>query len=343
MAYLFADGFDHYGTLTAMQQGGIWDQVALGPVTTHARTGSYALSVAQYSTARIIIPGTGDTFGVAHGAFFSSLPTASQEMPIQVWEALGSNLEYGRLTVDYQGTFRFYNSAGTVVAQSNVGACKTNLWLHIECKIHCNATTGTMALRVNEIPVMGAVNVVSTVAITGLKAVRFASPSPVYTFGWWMDDLCIWDNGDTSSNADWVGDQRLYLCPPTSDNNLGAWVPSSGSNGWSLLDNVPPDDTKWIASSNAGDYADFGIAPLPGSAQIITGVVVFGRLQKNTAGTCVTKIGINSGGNVALGPDFGPSTAWAYTFAMFNLDPHTGVAWTTASVNAAKVAVSRTA
>jgi hypothetical protein len=134
---------------------------------------------------------------------------------------------------------------------------------------------------------------------------------------------------------------------PSQDTVIAGWGKSSGSSGFALINESPPDDGGTYIFSPTfvapGDQSAFAFEPLSSEVAGVAAVMVVNRSIKTDAGPCTTQVSVISGGSEALGANNAITGVYTDRADKFDLDPATGAPWTRNSVNAALIAIRRTA
>jgi hypothetical protein len=122
------------------------------------------------------------------------------------------------------------------------------------------------------------------------------------------------------------------------------WTPSSGTTGYNLIDNIPPqDEVEYIAAPFPAPAASlFEITNLPPIATSVKAMIVVNRVRKIDGGDGSVQAGLKSGGTTGLGLNRPITTAYTYYEDVFETDPATGNAWTILAANAAQLYFNRT-
>lgn len=163
------------------------------------------------------------------------------------------------------GSLSVHNDFGTSGEIGISGPVITaETWNHIEMKVTCHATTGTVEIRVNGITVLNLTNVNTDPTGTGfLNSVNFWARYWVNnlkqvfnSFGntvYWRDFI-IWDTSGTENN-DWLGTCHVYSLLPNGDVS-NPWSKSDYSvDGYTLIDETDPDDADYISSDYVTNLA----------------------------------------------------------------------------------------
>src|SRR5690606_21331411 len=131
---------------------------------------------------------------------------------------------------------------------------------------------------------------------------------------------------------------------PSADTADADWSLSSGSDGFDLINDVPPDgDTNYISADTIGYVSNFELDDLADANVGISAVRATGLFSKEDSGVGLVQIGLDrSGGTETYSPDFSPSLGdWTFASVISEENPDTGEAWTAADVNALRIAIRR--
>ena len=122
------------------------------------------------------------------------------------------------------------------------------------------------------------------------------------------------------------------------------WTPSTGTAGWSLLDNSPPQDgTDYLSAGDPPPAASlFGLTPLPEDVTSVRAMVLQLRGAKVDGGDGNLQGGMKSGASTALGAKRPITTAFTYYEDVFAIDPATSAPWTPAAADAVQIQINRT-
>ena len=150
----------------------------------------------------------------------------------------------------------------------------------------------------------------------------------------WLDDIVIADDLG-GQNDDFLGDLRISTLVPASDTDQKDWSPSSGSNNFSRINEIPPnDDTSWVASATPGDRDLYAIAQLGMTPLAIRGLQQTALARKDDAGDRALSLVLASAATVAVASPAILGLSYAFVEAIHEQDPATGEVWTPAAVDA---------
>ena len=351
MALLFIDGFDHYGAAASLT----FDTLSLGAYTLNgsdhssiqampvlgglclAKTSGNSGGDGSWGVQKVIASYASGTLGVGMHWYNNSADTRRPSV-CGFLSNTGAIL-YELTTSGQGGVLQLRNAAGTVLA-SGTTPMNVNTLYHIEAKLVI-ADSGSFDVKLNgvaELTYSGDTNAtaVNRIGIAGRTGNAFSRST-------YIDNLFIWD-GTGSVNNDWLGEQVVYTLLPTSDTADADWTKSTGSDGYALIDNIPPVNTIYIEAAAAADESHFGMANLASTALSIKGVQTTVCARKTTAGAITIQHGVLSGGDTSLsaatvlnnGSDL-------FVSAMHQTDPDTTNLWAPAAVNAVELVAIRSA
>jgi hypothetical protein len=354
----WADTFNRYGTNAALLLNGAWIENHGGGVlvadpdpTSTAKVYQAAVGFADQPVGfglRYALSSSQPTVGMAGKLWMTSIPQNNSDLcPGFDWRDVSNNI-ICRITVNAVGGIAAYNAAGTKLGETTAPVLTANAYNHIEAKAFRNAATGTIEIRVNgqaapaPFPLtglnLGAVDF-AQVMIGGYHAGSGPFPGPGMTPYW--KEVIIWD-GTGTYNKDFMGTCAVIDIDTDSDVVLG-WTPNSGTVGWSILDNNPPtDDAAYIGAATAALTNTFGLKDLPPDVTTVRGGVIINRSRKIDGGDGNVQMGIISGAATGLGADRPITVAYTYWKDVFEVDPNTGVPFTPANFNLAKLKMTRT-
>ena len=150
------------------------------------------------------------------------------------------------------------------------------------------------------------------------------------------DDYIFQDTTGVSENGQQVGIKNISRAAPTGDSATNnAWPRSTGTDGWPLVNEAPPDDTDYVYSTTNGQKQGhtFDTAGLPSGAAVTS--VLFSYVgRKITAGQF--KIGCRSNTTDSVGSAIDPGIDNSVHQTRFLLNPDGSVAWTIATADAAE-------
>lgn len=364
MANLWCDGLARYGgTISHMLNGSsgqAWAETnaAFALTSANPRTGTHCLretdgTLSASQRARRVFgaaltevffgyalycealpsedPGTG---GV--GNFLARFSDTSNNTQISLY--LGTD---GRLAL-YRGT-----GTGTLLGASTpiIGA---GAYQHLEMYAKAgNGTAGAFEVRVDEVTKLNLTGIDTVLsANVEFSQVQFGHDNLGSTMAGYIDRADFFANDTTSDGSGcdtWIGDVKSGVLMVNADTAQADFTKSTGSVGYTLLDEKPPNDSDYIETASSTAESDFELENGPASLSEILTCRPFIRALKDDAGTCTIAPSMISNSVKATVSDQPLTTAAAYYDSNVPVNPNTGVPWTPSELNAALEVVERTA
>lgn len=154
-----------------------------------------------------------------------------------------------------------------------------------------------------------------------------------------VDDLYLLDNTG-SQNNDFLGDCRVELVTPDTENANTGFSANTGTTPAAVDDVTQDGDTTYIFGTAAADIINFTVTDLSNTPTAIFGVSVQAVAKKTDAGTRTLRTNLTSGATKVDGSAATLTTTYAATTPqIIALDPDGSIPWTRASVEAAKIGV----
>lgn len=344
MSLLWIDGFDHYGGQAARMLDGVYAQIEAVTLTSvGARTGQRCASIQVVyndSGMRRVLPSATDTVGFGFAFNINELPTRSIDLGLgQVLDQ--DNVPMATLIIMPTGAIvlRLGGRTGSVLAQSDPETVLPGSFQHFECQF----SPAGCEVRINGVTVLNSVDsgVTRPIAQLYLGGCQGYPKTGATAVTMLVDDLFARD-GLGSTNNSWIGDQKVYTRLPDEDGPEQDWTPSTGSEAWPILDNVPPIDGEFISAVEAAKRTSVGMAAFPDEIVAISGVYTATRLWKTDAGNAKVAVDVISGASETDNAPHPLSTAPRWYGDMFELNPATGLPWLVTDINAAQVVIDRT-
>jgi hypothetical protein len=348
----WADTFNRYGTNTALLLDGAYaENIHLGfstlvadpdPMSTVKVLKVLAHISEGYGGLRYVLSSSQTTVGMASKWWMSSIPAALTD-PTPTFEfRTVTNTKICDIRCNPVGGIAAYNSAGTKIGETVSPVLVANAWNHVECKVFRSATVGTLEVRVNGS--LAALNLTGlNLGANDIAQVLIGDQYGGTSAGLnvYHKDFIVWD-GTGSYNNNFMGTCAVLDIDADSDVSL-TWTPSTGANGWSILDNNPPlDDSAYISAATAVLANTFTLKDLPADVTSVRGGVVVHRSRKIDGGDGNIQTSLISGATTGSYADRPITVAYTYWKDVFETDPNTGAPFTPANFNAAKLKLSRT-
>lgn len=369
MALIQADNFNIYGTVKAapLVLSGVYAEAGGDngttevylPVDPDGVSPGHVLRVdgggqgatGNYQRLRFVLPHTTLTCGIAERMWIAGIPSTTGQRPTPfMWKDVSNNILFA-VQVTPTGRLQIVNSAGTVLGTTTNPVVSAQGWYHLEAKLFVDASVGSIEIRVEGTAVLVLTNFNTGTVPVGQIAVANRPDVSSASVSMYIKDFVVWDSSG-SFNNDFLGSVLVTNLSPTSDVDLN-WTPSTGSTGYTILDNVPPVDTQFISapySAISPNYPDpyvAGHGPLPIDVTTVKGIVTYVRAAKADGGDGSLQVGIISDPSgspaVTLGANRPITVAQTYWKDVFEVDPATSSPWLPNAVNVSQLQINRTA
>jgi hypothetical protein len=298
---------------------------------------------------RFVLPGLRTVVGVGHRVWLNNLPVANgRTVYLASWRTTG-NAFIASVTVDTTGRVRVHagDRGATIIASTSVPVLTANAWQHVEMKLTQGlAGFGEMEIRVegttvlNETALSFANPGIDVAQITvGAQADGTGSGTTFH-----VKDFVVW-NDLGSRNNDFFGSVTVYDLRPNADDTLGGWTTSTGTTGFDLINETPPDDTRFISADDSPPApAQFDLTDLPPDVTSVRGLISIVRARKVDGGDGNLQVSLTPNGtDYDLGADRPITTAATYWKDVSEVNPATSSNWTPVTVDSLKIRIDRTA
>lgn len=349
MSLLWMDGFEHYNTT------GVNVAAAMSGSYVTIGTGVQLLSMPGLGGLGLRAQNTSDTTGSVR----KNLPAGktSGKVGVGVHWYPGTNN-----TVDQRNIIIFASAGGTLLGAvrafyasnqlalywggSQVGSpisFSRNTLYHIEAQVLiAGSSTGAFGYRVNGVPIASS----STLTTNGTAVAQIwlggqGSGGGTFTDTVY-DNFYIYDEAG-SDNNDWLGEMEVFTLFPSADTADDDWALSTGSSGFTLIDNVPAANTSYIEGVNPGDISKFEVGNLPTVNMDIAGIQVATSAFKSVSGTITMEHGveINSNDDITATGSLQQTTQTYHNY-LIQYSPDTSALWTPSEVNDLLLVYERT-
>lgn len=359
MAILHADNFSIYGSNQALMLNGVYAFAGGGSLDTDPdgvssgrvyRNGGFAQNNYADTLRYVLQNGAVTTLGISVRVWLPHLPFDNIATPYPMVLRTTGNGGICSVTVLSNGALAIQGENRTIMAETAVPVLTANGWYHIEGKFTIK-NGGTVDLLSGELRVEG--RTVLTLVDYSIPKSAFgqfvmgnSNNTGVFGPSYYVKDFVIWDSGGTV-NKDFLG--SVIVTTLTIDNDVSLnWVPSTGTTGSAILDNIPPVDGQYISAEDSPIPAPYqgSLTNLPAETTSVRGLVTFVRAGKSDGGDGSLKVSIvSSPGNAPAevgGEDRPITVAQTYWRDIFEIDPKTSAPWLPATVNGVNIKINRT-
>ena len=333
------DGFDQYGDVETLLNDGLWAQADDFVLSTvQARTGSRSLAmtvIGAYGRRALTNEAT-NKVGMGCAIFMDRLPIPPFNAPrgASVIQQFRNEANRSHISIQVGPTGKIYIMGGgmdrtssTVGPDAPVELARSTrqiaagAWNHIETIVEIGVG---VQVRVNGKPFVQYTGTTDFAQIGDSNIAQIAigkfddSIPTEFNVVWW-DDIFVQQGAD----IDFLGQLEVHYLRPVADQLPQEWQYTTGTNGYSLINEIPPDDdVDYIFSENAEEQARFEVEELPVGIQAVEAVAPFARVRKTDSGDCEVKLSVHSAGTLGEAPDtHAPTTAYQYFFDIFTTDP----------------------
>lgn len=329
------DGFDSYSVVAdlAMEYGNI-SNVSFSTSTGRFGGGMAHVGASGMGGLTKALGATTTEFWVGFAAKFGVLSTTYPSGIIEFQS--GAGIEFAVCITNGLFTLHLGRSGDTIV-QNSVSVPQGMVlggWQFLEIRYKYGASAGVVEVWVNGVQCVTYSG--NTAHMSGGSILQLVIPgtrnsgmSEIY-----LDDLYIIDVAAGGANTTRLGDCRIATLLPTG-NSTNQATPSAGS-AYTCVNEAQWNTSNYVTFTPyaAGMIEDYTLGSLPSTPTAVFGVRVLAIADKSDAGSAGLCPYVNSGGTTALGTGQPLSTSWGHIAGVFEVDPHTSAAWTTAAVNA---------
>ena len=330
---LFADSFDHYLDLGAKWPSTYGMDGSWIDRTGHAANGVGCLNISNGQGPSW----TGNKTKLLVGSNFLS-PAGPSNCPVlQISDVNGTWNFHLVVEIKPDGSIFamkswLYGVYNTVYGISAPGVYTFGEYNYIEAKFCCDASNGSIEIRVNGAVVLSSSGI-DTVVSGATASCRFMQLcGRNSSFNSYHDDLYLLD-WSTAPNTDYLYSPgfHVYALTPNADGSPLQWTPSTAGSHYSLIDAEPPNPGQYVGSDTAGQVDEYLYPAYSGSGQTVLAVqhVLSAALAAAGTSTIASCVGGLQGPAKAV-----TSTSDAMSMTPYDLDPVTGAAWTTDGLSA---------
>lgn len=342
MALVWAESFDLYGTIAAnlTQRGYASNTVTLINNVTTSRTGTGCVTSGSGAGQAILLrlnPVAMNACTQGCAFWWQAASSSLARNNPGFYFRIGGALTAIRVVLTSALGFEVY-AGTTLIGVSAPNQFVLQSWFHMEAQVISGTGTGIIEVRING---------VTCILITGLTigliegyAIGRESTSGMQNCNY--DDWTVTDGTGTINNG-FIGDRRCVTSYTNADTAEADWTRTPAGPGWSILDNMPPNDAQFVEAGTVGDISEFEMQDIGIATNDIAGIVIIGRAAKIDAGVATFRLGINSAGTIDNGPAETPNVApsFSYFSRVVERNPNGGVPWNRTTANAALARITR--
>lgn len=354
MAWTYRTGFEHGIDLAEWFDTG---PVSQGTTTDNPKSGSYAYRMTMASSdtwepPRIGIGDRANTTTAKISGIWSvyvddlfdldyirlAVETGATTSPSLLYVGL---LPDGSVTVGRTNTI---TAAGTVLESLPAGTVTSNSWYTVELMGYIDNTAGEYDVAINGASVMSDTGVDTfqgsgTITVDSYLTMRVdtkSGGSAVVDF----DDV-LGGVDETTLLTTTQGIPVHEALVPTSDVETDG-TPSTGTNHWELVDEIPPASGDYNTFTSGGDRERYGLSDRTETGDII-GVGVWATASDPTTADTIRLLVDSNGSEVESVDKVLSDTPGTHHSFLVDDDPDTATDWTTSGVNALTAGARRPA
>jgi hypothetical protein len=235
------------------------------------------------------------------------------------------------LRINADRTLKICNGSGTTALIQTTTAVPASDWCYIEFTVVVSDTVGTAEIWIDDVSEASGTSLDTRGSAGGSNVFMFefgtniaGSGRPLVKF----DDMYIRNDTTRHGPCFWE-----YI-PPNADTADADGTPSTGSTDFGVVDDNPWSSSDYLSLSAAGDLTIFDHIGLSDNPVDVWAVQLVAGIAKMEAGDRTFRAVLKQGGTVYDGDTSGfgssqPRTVWH----LWETNPATAAAWTTATVN----------
>ncbi len=347
MALLYIESFDHQATADFFKK---WTTPALGGggaiVAGAGRCGSSALHFSAIGGAIKGVTVTGTASKGWCGFAYHGVATFVGTEFFRVYA--GSAVNWSARW-ELSGAISVRNGYGGTMARSSAAdVLRAGAYAYVEFGWTISATVGTITIRVNNVEVLAATGLHTTLVLpapaTTWDAVAVVNDNNSEAY---VDDLYIADDTDDGllpATSTFFGDVRVERLRPTADGASSGWTVTGGGTHANAVDKdadstltTPAITSATVGTRDTNAYGDPSV-----TTGACFGVQISALAVKDAAGpTTIGAVVRHSGTDSVQTAQSPPQTTPQYLVTTLQRNPVTAGAWTLAQVAAAEFGVER--
>lgn len=149
--------------------------------------------------------------------------------------------------------------------------------------------------------------------------------------GYYLDNLVI-------GYGDFPGEVKLMYLPVSADTAQADWTPSSGSDHYALVDEIPASDSDYLEADTNDDQDNLELPNQSITGLSVLAVIASVRGLNTVADGQQLAVGVSSNGVEALTTRI-PSTVGKRMIHVAEVDPNTSAAWDQSGIDAVKLVI----
>lgn len=346
MSVRWYDGLENYGTVDSANLLAFWSAVTRLEVvaTGDIRTGNYCWmsdTSADYA-ARRSLGGDFEKVGFALGHYMRALPTNNGKSVLMQFRNSDSRSHIsiqitplGRLRIIGAGLDKLSSSPSGYLAESTK-ELSSGTWYFISAVVEIGGS-GSVSVRVNgrEFVTYSGNTDLAPAGAASIAEIAMGQFDGSGGSSWGsnerrLDDMVAQVLTDAPGDSvDHLSDlPGVFYLPPVADGDFSDFSLTSGSDGYSLINEISPDDDlNYIFSPTVNDESSFVPQSLPADVISILALAPTVRSRKSSTGVGSIALGVYESSTKTYAPDRADSEAYTGKLDIFELNPTTASAW----------------
>lgn len=336
MAILFFDGFELYGTSTTAPTA-VWDtwdpQNAI--LASGGRLDSGYTAVDIDDESNVVIPTSTNTVFIG----FAYRPTSTGSGTILRLDD-GTTTQF---SIGYDGTNEWFwvstGSGTTPLVNTTMNNAALSSWHYIEAKVVINGTAGTVDLWLNGVADGSGTSLdtqqTGNSQITKIRLEGHGGTSQGF------DDFYLLDTSGTD-NITRLDQPIIRAVVPSAETAQIDLTPSTGTDNSALVDEIPASDTDYNSSGTLNHHDEYDLTNQGSAFSSVNAVRVVTGAYKDDAATRGVTTTLKQSTSYSSGTENILSNSTTYVQDIVEVDPNTGVDWTTSGIDSMQVRVEVT-
>lgn len=238
------------------------------------------------------------------------------------------------------GTQSFKLYRGATLLATGALTLTAGIWYVFETHVVFSNTVGIVVTKINGVTDMSFAGDTVETAVPSMRSFRLGNDANCNVN---LDDIAVNDVSGSYQNS-WIGTGGVYLLRPTSDGTTTDWAPSTGSDDYACVDEVPANTTDWVQAQASGTLDLYGLENLPADVKTVDLVETVWQAALSEAGWNELTGVIRHGGTNYADSAGQPVTSVKENYVLYKgeplyVDPGDASAWTPTDVNALEAGV----
>lgn len=317
---------------------------SLAPSTTQKRGGAYSFGgLSNNSTLKnwlqVNVPIPLAEIYPQFCFWINALPTLASDPGLdskinRILGWYGASGIMGSLEIGTDGLLKLYSGNSATLLGTSSNSVPIQSWFVIELHLKIHDTTGIATLRLNGAEEITFAGDTKSTDDSEISYFRPNWPGAVFGFGDQFVDDIIFNDLNGSVNNSWPNGLKIALLKPTADGNHKEWTPSTGSDNYALVDELPPVIADFLAAGSNGLRDTYVMEDCPEGMGPIAAVIPSYWGQKSGTPACENlKRLMRIGGSDYAGANLAVPTSFSLIQEVLETSPATSNPFTVSEMN----------